>query len=80
MRFPWLCNREAQGQFRIYWQPGKLNNAEYFEKHHAPLHHVNVRSEFLSKVKELAEARCQRMTQGQTTHKSAASRLAKRVC
>jgi hypothetical protein len=34
-------------------------------KHHPPAHHVNVRSEFLTKVKDLAEARCQRLEQGQ---------------
>jgi hypothetical protein len=73
MCFHWLCNREAQGQFRIYWKPRKNNIANYFTKHHAPLHHVNVRSEFLSKVKDLAEARCQRLAQGQTTLKSATS-------
>ncbi len=57
MHFHWLCDSEAQGQFWIYWWPGKNNLANYFTKHHAPLHHVNVRSEFLSKVKDLAEAR-----------------------
>jgi hypothetical protein len=80
MRFHWLRNREAQGQFQIYWQLGKLNIVDYFTKHHSPLHHVNVRSKFLSKVKELAEARSQRLAQGQTPPKSATSRLATRVC
>jgi hypothetical protein len=27
MRFHWLRDREAQGQFRIYWRPGKTNLA-----------------------------------------------------
>ncbi len=27
MRFHWLCNRECQQQFCIYWQPGKLKYA-----------------------------------------------------
>ncbi len=65
MCFHWLCNREAQGQFRIYCRPGKSNLADYFTKHHPPAHHVNVRAEFLTKVKELAEARHQR-EHGQT--------------
>jgi hypothetical protein len=64
MRFYWLRNRKAQGQFGIYWQPGKFNSANYFTKHHSPLHHVNVRYKFLSKIKELTEARSQRLTQG----------------
>jgi hypothetical protein len=59
MRFHWLHNQEAQGQFRIYWRPGKSNLADYFTKHHLPAHHVNVRAEFLTKVKDLAEARHQ---------------------
>jgi hypothetical protein len=48
MRFNWLRNSEAQGQFQIYWQLGKLNIADYFTKLLSPLHHVNVRYEFLS--------------------------------
>ncbi len=59
MRFNWLSNQEAQGQFRIYWHPGKSNLVDYFTKHHPPAHHVDVRAEFLTKVKELAEARHQ---------------------
>jgi hypothetical protein len=30
---------------------------DYFTKHHPPAHHVNVRAEFLTRVKDLAEAR-----------------------
>ena len=66
MRFHWLRDRKAQGQFRIHWRPGKTNLADYFTKHHPPAHHVNVRTEFLTKVKDLAEARCQRRNNGQT--------------
>jgi hypothetical protein len=57
MQFHWLHNQEAQGQFKIYWQPGGTNLADYFTKHHLPAHHVNVRAEFLTRVKDLAEAR-----------------------
>jgi hypothetical protein len=73
MRFHWLRDREAQGQFRIYWRPGKTDLADYFTKHHPPSHHVNVRSEFLTRVKDLAEARRQRQEQSQTTFKPAKS-------
>jgi hypothetical protein len=65
MLFHWLCNQEAQGQFKIYWQPGGRNLADYFMKHHLPAHHVNVREEFLTRVKDLAEARCTKH-EGQT--------------
>jgi hypothetical protein len=44
MRIHWLKCREAQGQFRIHWRPGKTNLADYFTKHHAPAHHVNTHS------------------------------------
>ncbi len=57
MRFHWLHNQEAQGQFKIYWQPGWKNLADYFTKHHPPARHVNVRGKFLTRVKDLAEAR-----------------------
>ena len=66
MRINWLKFREAQGQFRIHWRPGKTNLADYFTKHHAPAHHVNIRSEFLRRVKDLAEARSLKAKQGQT--------------
>ena len=56
MRFHWLRDREAQGQFRIYWKPGKTNLADYFTKHHPHSHHINIRSEFLTRVRDLAEA------------------------
>jgi hypothetical protein len=32
VRFHWLRDHKAQGQFRIYWQPRKLNSADYFYK------------------------------------------------
>jgi hypothetical protein len=56
MHFHWLCDQEAQGEFKIYWEPGQTNLADYFTKHHPPAHHVNVRAKFLTRVKDLAEA------------------------
>ena len=56
MRFHWLRDREAQGQFKIYWQSGITNLANFFMKHHPSAHHVNVRAEFLTRVKDLTEA------------------------
>ncbi len=60
MHFHWLCNREAQGQFKISWRPRRTNLADYFTKHHPPAHHhhVNVRAKFLTRVNDVAEARC----------------------
>jgi hypothetical protein len=53
MQFEWLLDREQQGQFWIYWKPGKTNLADYFTKHHPPAHHHNVRGDFLMQVAEL---------------------------
>jgi len=66
MRIHWLKCCEAQGQFRIHWRPGKTNLVDYFTKHHAPAHHVNIRSEFLTCVKDRAEVRSLRAKQRQT--------------
>jgi hypothetical protein len=64
MRFHWLRDHEAQDQLRIYWQPGKTNLADYFTKHHPPAHHISIRSQFPTRVKDLAEARRQQQEQG----------------
>ncbi len=48
MRFHWLRDQKCQRQFRIYWQPGKLNYTNYWTKHHAETHHRNMRKEFLT--------------------------------
>jgi hypothetical protein len=80
MRFHWLWDREAQDQLRIYWWSGKTNLADYFTKHHSPAHHISVRTQFLTRVKDLAEARCQRQEQGHTNSKLTKSWKATRVC
>ena len=66
MRFHWLRDGEAQGQFRIYWRQGKTNLVDYIANHHPPSHHVNMQAESLTKVKDLAEGRRQRQLTGQT--------------
>jgi hypothetical protein len=48
MRFHWLRDCKCQQQFRIYLQPGKLNYADYWTKHHSESHHCNMRKEFLT--------------------------------
>ncbi len=53
MRFKWLLDRVQQGQFLIYWKPGKTNFADYFTRHHPPAHHCNVQGEFLTQVAKL---------------------------
>jgi hypothetical protein len=57
MRFEWLLDRQQQGQFKIYWRPGKTNLADYFTKHHPLSHHQNVRGEYLTRVSTLQQLR-----------------------
>lgn len=53
MRYHWLRDRECQGQFRIYWRPGKTNHADYWTKHHVAKHHQIMRKKYLNVKKEL---------------------------
>jgi hypothetical protein len=66
MRFEWLLDREQQGQFKIYWRPGKTNLADYFTKHHPPAHHRNVREIFLTRIAEVQRLR-QEQAEGRET-------------
>ena len=43
MRFYWLLDRSAQKQFKIYWERGIKNLADYFSKHHSAKHHKQLR-------------------------------------
>jgi Reverse transcriptase (RNA-dependent DNA polymerase) len=47
MRFYWVRDRVWQGQFDIYWKPGKVNLADYYTKHHSAAHHQQVRPLYL---------------------------------
>jgi hypothetical protein len=47
MRFYWIRDRVRQGQFLIYWRPGKTNRADYFTKHHPAKHHRRMRPYYL---------------------------------
>ena len=47
MRFYWLKDRAAQGQFHIHWKRGMTNLADYHTKHHPTSHHRNVRSTYV---------------------------------
>ncbi len=39
----WVC----QGQFHIFWCPGKANCANYFTKHHPDSHHQDMHPHYL---------------------------------
>ena len=40
LRLHWLRCREAQAQFRFYWDRGSHNLADYHTKHHPPAYHL----------------------------------------
>ena len=44
VRFYWLRDRVKQGQFKVFWDSGKNNLADYYTKHHPPSHHKLMRS------------------------------------
>ena len=46
MRFFWIRDRVNQGQFLVYWGPGKDNLGDYYTKHFPPSHHIESRSTF----------------------------------
>ena len=53
MRYYCLRDRIAQQQFKHYWQPGTMNDADYFTKHHPPKYHVQQRKKFVHVPQEL---------------------------
>ena len=49
MRFHWLRDRIVQKNFKIYWDRGINNQADYHTKHHPTKHHIHLRPMFLKK-------------------------------
>ena len=47
MRHWWLVDRCDQGQFKVYWAPGKISLADYFTKRHPASHHAALRPIYL---------------------------------
>ena len=56
MRWHWLKDRVRQGQFLVYYRPGKDNYADPFTKHHPPKHIAEVTPKFLRRTVQLANA------------------------
>ena len=42
-RFYWVQDRVEQGEFRVFWAPGKNNLADYYTKYHSPATHRRLR-------------------------------------
>ena len=50
MRFYWVKDRVRQKQYKVYWEPGTNNRADYFTKHHPTAHHRKVRGDYLHQL------------------------------
>jgi hypothetical protein len=46
MNFYWLRDRVEDKEFEVYWQPGHINFADYFTKHHPASTHASLRSTY----------------------------------
>ena len=49
MQYNWLRDCFAQQQFKIRWDKGIYNLADYFTKHHSPNHHRTKRYDYILK-------------------------------
>ena len=49
MRYHWLRDHEAQEQFKIFWDKGINNYADYFTKHYPPSYHIATRPTYILK-------------------------------
>ena len=43
MRYYWLRDKQTQELFKIFWEKGKSNHADYTTKHHPTKHHLHIR-------------------------------------
>jgi hypothetical protein len=69
MRFYWMKNRTQQGQFNVFWAPGRDNLADYFTKHHSPAHHRLMRPQYLHEPKSIHSRIQQGCVESQTKAK-----------
>jgi hypothetical protein len=47
MRYHWIRDRVDQGHFKVIWQPGGSNIADYFTKTHPAKHYTDMRHIFV---------------------------------
>jgi hypothetical protein len=59
MRFYWIRDRVKQGQFKVLWQRGSTNMADYFTKHHPPSHHATMRKIYLHDPRSTTMSECE---------------------
>ena len=54
MRYHWIRDKIGDKTVTIYWAPGTQNLADYFTKHHSPIHHRRIRYKYLHDPVEAA--------------------------
>ena len=59
MRFYWIRDRVKQGQFKVLWQKGSTNLADYFTKHHPPSHHKTMRQIYIHDPRIATTSECE---------------------
>jgi len=64
MRFFWVRDRVQQNHFKIQWERGKINRADYFTKHHSPSHHKRTRPLYISDSNHITNSLQQSNMQG----------------
>ena len=47
MKWHWLRDKEVIEQLRVYWYKLTNNDADYFTKHHLPIHHRQMRPRYI---------------------------------
>ena len=47
MKWYWLRYKEILEQLIVYWYKGTNNDADYFTKHHRPIHHCQMRPRYI---------------------------------
>ena len=47
MKYHWLCDKQQQKYFRVFWDRGSKNGANYFTKHHPSPYHKLIRAKYV---------------------------------
>ena len=53
MNLHWLRDRENHKQFKVVWEKGSSNGADYHTKHHPTVHHKDMRPKYIRDVLSL---------------------------
>jgi len=64
MKIWWFRDQIKAGNFRLFWEKGSLNLADYFTKHHPPSHHRLMRPKYLIPYSKEQISSLQSLVQG----------------